>query len=77
MNNQQHANAGHGSGACRPVAEGGLGHDAPPNVRSASSAGVPAKTTQHQVREIHRLVDGAMEDLEQVLRALRYLEQDV
>ncbi len=36
-----------------------------------------AKTLQHQVREVHRLVDHAVENLEQVLRALRYMERDL
>lgn len=36
-----------------------------------------AKTLQHQIAEVHRLVDDAMENLEQVVRALRYIERDL
>jgi hypothetical protein len=32
---------------------------------------------KHQVKEVHALVDRAMENLEQVLRALRYIERDL
>jgi hypothetical protein len=32
---------------------------------------------KHQVREVHALVDRAMENLEQVVRALRYIERDL
>ena len=35
------------------------------------------KTLRHQVAEIQRLVDHAMENLEQVQRALRYIEKDL
>jgi hypothetical protein len=34
------------------------------------------KRFDDQIRELHRLVDGAMENLEQVHRALRYLDRD-
>jgi hypothetical protein len=33
------------------------------------------KQLDDQIREIHRLVDGAMESLEQVHRALRFIER--
>jgi hypothetical protein len=36
-----------------------------------------AKTLHHQVAEVHRLVDHAMENLEQVQRALRYINKDL
>ena len=36
-----------------------------------------SKTLQHQVQEIYRLVDGAIESLEQVLRALRTIDKDL
>jgi hypothetical protein len=68
MNSHQHA---HGCEAANPERHGAAGIHAP------RPTGPHSKTTQHQVREIHRLVDNAMEDLEQVVRALRYLERDV
>lgn len=36
-----------------------------------------SKTLKHQVQELARLVDGALEDLEQVLRALRMIERSL
>jgi hypothetical protein len=54
----------------------GAGEGAP-GMHASRAPASHAKTTQHQVREIHRLVDNAMEDLEQVARALRFLERDV
>ncbi len=42
-----------------------------------SSPSLRQKTLQDRVREIDRLVDGAMRELEQVRRALRWLEKDL
>jgi len=52
--------------------EAGAVSPTPPRVPRSN-----AKTLQHQVTEIHRLVDDAMESLEQVRRALRYMERDL
>jgi hypothetical protein len=45
------------------------------------AAGAPArssaKTLKQQIVEVHRLVDDAMANLEQVLRALQFLEKDL
>lgn len=48
-----------------------VGHVLPPGARSNT------KTLRHQVTEVNRLVDNAMENLEQVRRALRYIEKDL
>lgn len=71
MSGREHANGFAGEDQPR------VGGDEAPAVRDAAPSGPQAKTTQHQVREIHRLVDNAMESLEQVVRALRYLERDL
>jgi hypothetical protein len=36
-----------------------------------------SKALQHQMKELHKLVDDAMADLEQVRRAVRWLEKDL
>lgn len=51
--------------------------DTPGAVQSPDAPLPEAKSTQHQVQELHRLVDGAIEDLQQVLRGLRWLERDL
>lgn len=60
--------------------------DTPDNRHSADTGqpGAPLQTPPRrqgkglddQIRELHRLVDGAMENLEQVHRALRFIERD-
>ena len=35
----------------------------------------PGKSSEHQIEELYRLVDDAMDNLEQVLRGLRFLKQ--
>lgn len=44
---------------------------------SAPSSPTDSKTLKDQVQELSRLVDGAIEDLEQVLRAFRMIERDL
>ncbi len=46
-------------------------------IQSSPAPRPEGKTLQHQVQEIYRLVDGAIENLEQVLRALRTIDKDL
>jgi hypothetical protein len=46
-------------------------------IQSSPVSRAQGKTLQHQVQELYRLVDGAIEDLEQVLRALRTIDKDL
>ncbi|MGO9898568.1 MAG: hypothetical protein ACLP0J_02485 [Solirubrobacteraceae bacterium] len=46
-------------------------------IQSSPVPRAQGKTLQHQVQELYRLVNGAIEDLEQVLRALRTIDKDL
>jgi hypothetical protein len=54
-----------------PVTNGGQATESPPARRPHS------KTLHHQVQEVYRLVEDATENLEQVLRAIRFIEKDL
>lgn len=55
-----------------PRANGGReATESPPALRPRS------KTLQHQVQEVYRLVEDATDSLEQVLRAIRFIEKDL
>jgi hypothetical protein len=60
----------HGTGPEEPA-------PGPEPTTSAPSSGQELKTLRHQVRELSQLVDGAIEDLEQVLRAFKMIERNL
>jgi hypothetical protein len=49
--------------------------DRPDTLTSSQLPRVQAKTLQPQLQELHKLVDDAMANLEQVRRAVRWLEK--
>ncbi len=53
-----------------------VGDDGSATTQSSPAPRTEPTTHQHQVQEIYRLVDGVIEDLQQVLRALRTLDKD-
>ena len=53
------------------------GEETEPDSSVPASGRANAKTLKHQVREVNRMVDNAVENLEQVLRALKYIEKDL
>jgi len=55
-----------------PLANGGRAAIESPPARRPHS-----KTLQHQVQEVYRLVEDATDSLEQVLRAIRFIEKDL
>jgi hypothetical protein len=77
------AGAGHRVWAEPVHCEGPGGPDPAAEIRPAGpgrSAPIPrpeSKTLKHQVEELSELVDGAIGDLEQVLRAFRMIERNL